>query len=105
MSSKPLTQPKTASAPGADGRLPANRKKNPLTESIRRYGWLYMFVIPTLLYVLLFHYVPMGGVITEVVQELLLLPVCRYHHPQYPGHLPVRSGNLPPGHHHGADLQ
>lgn len=49
--------------PTVVGTLHDRLKKNPLLDSIHRYGWLYMFVIPTLLYVLIFHYAPMGGVI------------------------------------------
>lgn len=63
MSSKPLSPIQNPSAVSADQRLPDRRKKNPLLDSIRRYNWLYMFVIPTLLYVILFHYGPMGGIV------------------------------------------
>ena len=36
---------------------------NKLAKSFKRYYWLYIFLIPTLLYYLIWHYVPMGGVV------------------------------------------
>ena len=52
---------------------PANQPYKPLTgektwttklkESFRRYYWLYIFLLPTLLYYLIWHYIPMGGII------------------------------------------
>ena len=35
----------------------------PLKDHFRRYIWLYIFVIPMLLWFLIFHYAPMGGII------------------------------------------
>ncbi len=34
-----------------------------LVKSIKRYYWLYIFLIPTLLYYLIWHYIPMGGIV------------------------------------------
>ena len=36
---------------------------NKLAKSFKRYYWLYIFLIPTLLYYLIWHYLPMGGVV------------------------------------------
>ncbi|MBQ8579093.1 MAG: sugar ABC transporter permease [Oscillospiraceae bacterium] len=36
---------------------------NKLTKSVKRYYWLYIFLIPTLLYYLIWHYIPMGGIV------------------------------------------
>lgn len=36
---------------------------NKLAKSVKRYYWLYIFLIPTLLYYLIWHYIPMGGVV------------------------------------------
>lgn len=36
---------------------------NKLAKSVKRYYWLYFFLIPTLLYYLIWHYIPMGGVV------------------------------------------
>ena len=34
-----------------------------LAQSIKRYYWLYIFVIPMLVWYVIFHYVPMGGIV------------------------------------------
>ena len=34
-----------------------------VAQSIKRYYWLYIFVIPMLVWYITFHYVPMGGVV------------------------------------------
>lgn len=34
-----------------------------LAQSIKRYYWLYIFVIPMLVWYIIFHYVPMGGIV------------------------------------------
>lgn len=36
---------------------------NKLSKSVKRYYWLYIFLIPTLLYYLIWHYIPMGGIV------------------------------------------
>ena len=54
-----------AVAPQTAERLPA--KKNSfgvrLKKSFIKYNWLYVFLIPTVLFYILFCYVPMGGII------------------------------------------
>lgn len=47
-------------------RLPGTQKRtwrNALADSFRRYYWLYIFIIPMMIYYIIFHYAPMGGVI------------------------------------------
>ena len=34
-----------------------------LAQCIKRYYWLYIFVIPMLVWYIIFHYVPMGGIV------------------------------------------
>lgn len=34
-----------------------------LKDSMKRYYWLYIFLLPTLLYYLIWHYIPMGGIV------------------------------------------
>ena len=34
-----------------------------LAQSIKRYYWLYIFIIPMLVWYIIFHYVPMGGIV------------------------------------------
>ena len=51
---------------GSVQRLPQQHKKSwsqIWLDSIKRYYWLYIFVIPTLIFYLIFHYGPMGGLI------------------------------------------
>lgn len=56
--------------------IPANPAKQPvqrlgkektwaakLKDSMKRYYWLYIFLLPTLLYYLIWHYIPMGGIV------------------------------------------
>ena len=38
-------------------------RKDRIVESVKRYYWLYIFLIPTLLYYIIWHYVPMGGIV------------------------------------------
>lgn len=48
------------------GRLPDTPKKSrrqALAANFKRYYWLYIFILPTMLYYLIFHYVPIGGII------------------------------------------
>lgn len=40
-----------------------NSRLGKLSKSIRRYYWLYIFLIPTMLYYLIWHYIPMGGIV------------------------------------------
>lgn len=47
-------------------RLPQTQKqtmKDRLINSFKRNYWLYLFIIPALIYYIIFHYAPMGGVI------------------------------------------
>lgn len=45
-------------------RLDGSKSKcSKLVKSIKRYYWLYIFLIPTLLYYLIWHYIPMGGIV------------------------------------------
>lgn len=47
-------------------RLPDDHRQSwrtTLAKSFRRYYWLYLFILPTLLYYIIFHYVPMGGIV------------------------------------------
>lgn len=52
---------------GADqARLPDDHRQNwrtALAKSFRRYYWLYLFIFPTLLYYIIFYYIPMGGIV------------------------------------------
>lgn len=34
-----------------------------LAQSIKRYYWLYIFILPMLVWYIIFHYVPMGGIV------------------------------------------
>ncbi len=46
------------------GRLGSqNAWYNKLAKSFKRYYWLYIFLIPTMLYYLIWHYIPMGGIV------------------------------------------
>ena len=41
-----------------------NRKRGTrLIDSIRKNFWLYIFILPTLVWLIVFHYVPMGGIV------------------------------------------
>lgn len=63
--STPLQHTDKGSA-GSAQRLPQQRKKSwsqIWLDSIKRYYWLYIFIMPTLVYFLLFHYGPMGGLV------------------------------------------
>ena len=40
-----------------------NLKRSARLQHFKTYAWLYIFIIPTLLYFLIFCYVPMGGII------------------------------------------
>lgn len=40
-----------------------NSQTAKLVKSVKRYYWLYIFLIPTLLYYLIWHYIPMGGIV------------------------------------------
>ena len=40
-----------------------DRSKMPLKEHIQRYFWLYVFVIPVVIYYIIFSYIPMGGIV------------------------------------------
>ena len=40
-----------------------NSWKTKLTKSVKRYYWLYIFLLPTVLYYLIWHYIPMGGIV------------------------------------------
>lgn len=47
-------------------RLPQTQKKSwsrALADSFKRNYWLYLFILPALIYYIVFHYAPMGGVI------------------------------------------
>lgn len=37
--------------------------KMPLKEHFKRYFWLYVFVIPVVIYYIIFSYIPMGGIV------------------------------------------
>lgn len=39
------------------------RKKGSLLSYLKKNWWLYMFVLPTLIWYIVFHYIPMGGVV------------------------------------------
>lgn len=54
-----------AVAPQTAERLPANKNSFGvrLKKSFIKYNWLYVFLIPTVLFYILFCYVPMGGII------------------------------------------
>lgn len=43
--------------------LQTKSKRSVLTQHIKNYYWLYLFLVPTLLWLIIFCYVPMGGVI------------------------------------------
>ena len=38
-------------------------KKGSFQRYLKRYYWLYLFVLPTLIWYIIFHYVPMGGIV------------------------------------------
>ncbi len=38
-------------------------KKGSFQRYLKRYYWLYLFVLPTLIWYIVFHYVPMGGIV------------------------------------------
>ena len=38
-------------------------KKGSFQRYMKRYYWLYLFVLPTLIWYIVFHYVPMGGIV------------------------------------------
>lgn len=40
-----------------------SRNRNTLAQHFRTYYWLYLFLVPTLLWFIIFCYVPMGGVV------------------------------------------
>ena len=59
-------QAKTGRTGTVAHRLPRTQKRtwrNALADSFRRYYWLYIFIIPMMIYYIIFHYAPMGGVI------------------------------------------
>ena len=37
--------------------------KKPFKEHIQRYFWLYVFVLPVVIYYIIFSYIPMGGIV------------------------------------------
>ncbi|MBQ8039051.1 MAG: sugar ABC transporter permease, partial [Lachnospiraceae bacterium] len=39
------------------------RKKGSIFNYLKKNWWLYMFVLPTLIWYIVFHYIPMGGVV------------------------------------------
>jgi len=39
------------------------RKKGSFQRYLKRYYWLYLFVLPTFIWYIVFHYVPMGGIV------------------------------------------
>jgi len=38
-------------------------KKGSFQRYLKRYYWLYLFILPTLIWYIVFHYVPMGGIV------------------------------------------
>ena len=38
-------------------------KKSSFLKSIKKNYWLYLFVLPTIIWYIVFHYIPMGGVV------------------------------------------
>ena len=51
--------PKTKNAPAA----PLARKKHGFLFEMRRNWMLYLMTVPGLLFFLVFHYIPMGGLV------------------------------------------
>lgn len=43
--------------------IKGNRKRNTLLKSIKKNYWLYLFVLPAILWYVIFCYVPMGGIV------------------------------------------
>ena len=54
-----------AAAPKNAERLPAKKDSIGvrIKKSVTKYNWLYLFLIPTVLFYILFCYVPMGGIV------------------------------------------
>lgn len=42
---------------------PTVKKKESLIQTIRRHGWLYVLILPGVIYMLVFSYLPMGGLV------------------------------------------
>lgn len=38
-------------------------KKDSFLRYLKKYYWLYLFVLPALIWYVIFHYIPMGGVV------------------------------------------
>lgn len=64
--STPLKRTDKGSPEKSVQRLPQSQKKNwsqVYLDSFKRYYWLYIFILPALAYYIIFHYVPMGGLV------------------------------------------
>ncbi len=61
-----ISQNKSVQMPAQGERLQPHGKKTfgqRLGKSFKRYFWLYMFILPMLVWYITFHYAPMGGII------------------------------------------
>lgn len=64
--STPLKRTDKGNAGTSVQRLPQTQKKSfgqLLANSFKRYYWLYLFLVPAVLYYIIFHYAPMGGIV------------------------------------------
>ena len=41
----------------------AQTKRTKFVNYFKKNWWLYMFVLPTIIWYIIFHYVPMGGIV------------------------------------------